>query len=182
MKPQFCLPVLFSVMTTLSYAQNTITSNDEAAIQSILQNIETSWNARSGKGYSADFAEVHDYIVWSGLYLPNQSKEMNARVHQSIFDTMYKTTDNRIVLDKIKPVRSDLVMVHALGATYEHGTSIPENPKVIVTMLMEKQKDGWKIISFHNCDIEISFEPGAKDSPIPARVMFASWYKANGNG
>ena len=55
---------------------------------------------------------------------------------------------------------------------------LPENPGAVISMVVEKKDNDWKIISFHNCDIEISFDPAAAgQAPIPPKVMYASWYK-----
>ena len=179
MKSLFTLPIIFFAVTTLTHAQ--LNDNDRTALRTMVQTLEDGWFAKSGKKFASQFAPVHDYIVWNGMYMSNITPEENAIAHQGIFDTFYKYTDLKLRVDKMKSLRPDLALIHVLGATYERGTAAPENPKVIITMLVEKQNDTWKIISFHNCDIEISFDPDAQTtSPVPPRAMFGSWYGHSG--
>lgn len=175
MKKLFTLSVLFIGFITAATGQ--ISMKDQEAIRNAVRTMQDGWNARSGQMFSTSFAPTHDYIVWNGLYFNDQSRENNARAHQGIFDSVYKTTDVKLTVDDMRQIREDLVLVHVLGATYEHNTPVPDNPKVIISMLMEKQNSEWKIISFHNSDIEISFEPGVPNgSPVPPQAMFKSWY------
>ena len=164
---------LISIVVT-SYSQ--ISNSDKESIYNIVRDMELGWNTNNGKTFARGFAPSHEYIVWNGIYLSNQSKEGNEMAHQGLFDSVYKTTDIRLVVQKMTSIREDLILLHVLGATFEQNTPVPENPKVIITMLLEKKNNNWSIISFHNSDIEI-FEPGAINrSPVPAEAMYGSWY------
>jgi uncharacterized protein (TIGR02246 family) len=174
MKHIVSLSILSLGLSSLAAAQTTA---DDKAITAAVMKLEEGWNARNGEIFAQSFAPVHDYIVWTGVYFPGMTPEKNAMAHHGIFSSIYKNTDLKVVIDKIRYIREDLALVHVLGATYDHGTTVPENPAVIISMLFEKQNGAWKIISFHNCDIEISFEPGAQTgSPVPANVMYGKWY------
>ncbi len=179
MKSIFTLPIIFFAMTTLTHAQ--LNDKDKTALRTMVQTLEDGWFAKNGKTFASQFAPTHDYIVWNGLYMSNITPEQNAMAHQGIFDTQYKYTDLKLRVDKMKSIRPDLALVHVLGATYERGKAVPSDPRVIITLVVEKQNDVWKIISFHNCDIEISFDPEAQgNGPVPPRAMFGSWYSDSG--
>ncbi len=153
-------------------------NNDEEAIRTIVTTMQNGWNEKNGKIFASSFANPHNYIVVNGMYLSSITPEMNANSHQGIFNSIYKTTDLALKPDKITFVRPDLALVYVLGATYEQGTAIPENPGVVISMMAEKKGNDWKIISFHNCDIEVSFDPAnAAPTPLSPKTMFASWYK-----
>jgi uncharacterized protein (TIGR02246 family) len=176
MKHALCLFALSAGLANTSFANGN--PNDEKALHQVVGTMEQGWNTRSGELFSSSFADTHDYIVWNGLFFPQQSPTDNARAHQGIFNSIYKNTDVKLKVDRIKFVREDLALLHVLGATYDHGMAIPEHPKVIISMLVEKKNNTWKIISFHNSDIELSFEPGAQNgTSMPLNVMYAGWYK-----
>jgi uncharacterized protein (TIGR02246 family) len=152
---------------------------DDNAIRNIVATMESGWNAKSGKEFSTYFAANHDYIVWSGIYLANIPTETNAMAHQGLFDGMYKNVDLELRLDKIRYIKDDVAVVHVLGATYDQGTPIPELPKVIITLVVEKKDSQWQIISFHNCDIEPAFpNSDPKAAGPPPHIMFASWNRS----
>lgn len=177
------IAILTTTLTLCTTAFANGNPKDEQALHAIVQTMEDGWNARSGQQFASVFAEGHDYIVWTGMYMPGTSVETNARAHQGIFDYQYKTTDMELKVDKIRFVRDDLALLHVLGAGYDQGTVVPEHPAVLITILAEKQGGTWKIISFHNCDIELSFVPGEeKRSPVPLSVMYQSWYQTDKSG
>ena len=86
--------------------------------------------------------------------------------------------DIRLKVDKIKFIRPDIALTHAIGVSYTKGQELPKNPGVLMTILLEKKNSTWQIISFHNLDLEtFQNEDIKKGMPFPAEVMYASWYK-----
>lgn len=168
--------MLTSIITSAAVAQSG--NADEQAIQKIVTTMETGWTQKSGEIFSSVFADVHDYIVWNGYYFPNMAKQANAAAHQSLFSGPYRTYDVKFRIDKIKFLRTDLALVHVYGGGYEKGKELPENPTVLMSMIIEKKDGNWKVISFHNLDLE-AFEnkETADRSPMPVKVMYAGWYK-----
>jgi uncharacterized protein (TIGR02246 family) len=170
--------ILMATVISAAMAVNGQTTNkDEQSIRNIVTTMQKGWNEKSGQVFASVFDKVHNYIVVTGMYMPSITQEINANAHQQIFNSIYKTTDLELRIDKISFVRPDLAMVYVLGGQYQHGAALPENPSAIVSLVVEKKNDNWKIISFHNCPIQLSFEPGQQQGPVPVKVMYASWYK-----
>ena len=172
----YYLILLFLGIALTSQAQDR--TADDQAIRNIVATMENGWNSRNGKLFATYFAPRHDYIVWSGMYLPNLTLDSNAMAHQGIFNSIYKSTDLELKLDKVRYVREDIAVVHVLGATYEHGAAVPALPEILITMVMEKLSHGWQIVSFHNSDIEILRPDSPPSSGPPPHVMFAGWNRA----
>jgi uncharacterized protein (TIGR02246 family) len=150
-------------------------NKDEEAIRGLLINMEIAWNNKNGESFSSVFADVHDYIVLNGMYFPGFTKKGNAAAHQGLFNSIYKTYDIKLKVDKISFLRPDLAQVTILGAGYTKGEAVPQDPTIIMTVIAEKKEDAWKIISFHNH--ELNKEEIKQRSPMPLNVMYASWYK-----
>lgn len=167
--------VMTATILSAAVAFSQTDNKDEEAIRSIVTTLETAWNNKSGDSFSSVFAEKHDYIVVNGMYFPQMTKKGNAAAHQALFDGIYKKRDIKLKVDKVFNIRPDLAMLYVLGAAYEKGGMVPKDPGVIMSILVEKQKDGWKIIVFHNHNINT--EEVAQSSPMPLNVMYASWYK-----
>lgn len=151
---------------------------DEQAIQQIVNTMEKGWTEKNGQIFSSVFADTHDYIVWNGYYFPNMTRERNAGAHQNLFSGPYRTYDVKFKIDKMKFIRPDLAIVHVYGGGYEKSKPAPEHPTVLMSMVIEKKDGTWKIISFHNLDLE-AFENKeiAERAPMPLNVMYAGWYK-----
>jgi uncharacterized protein (TIGR02246 family) len=171
--------ILMATVITAAMSLNAQTNvKEEDAIRAVVRTVETGWAEKSGEKYASGFAEVHDFIVWNGYYFPNQTRQGTAAGHQNLFNGMYKNMDVKLKVDKIKFIRNDIALVHTYGVLYEKGKPVPENPGVLMTMLMEKKQDEWQIISFHNLDLEAFQDKEVGDrSPIPLNIMYAGWYK-----
>jgi uncharacterized protein (TIGR02246 family) len=150
-------------------------TKDEEAIRGLFTTMEKGWNTKSGETFSSIFAETHDYIVVNGFYFSKFSQKANASVHQSLFDGMYKTTDIQVKVDRVDFLRPDLAVVTAFAGQYPKDGALPKDPSAIMTVIVEKRKDSWQIISFHNHSLAEVF--AMKQTPVPVNVMYASWYK-----
>ena len=165
---------LLSMLLSMSAAIAQNNSTDEMAIRNLASTLEKGWNTKSGETFASVFADQHDYIVINGFYFSNISRQQNAFAHQGLFNGIYKTNTLKLKVDKIQFLRPELAQMTILGATYE-GDTIPADPTAIMTILVEKRSNDWKIISFHNHSLADSY--AAKNPPVPYKVMYASWYK-----
>lgn len=162
-------------LTTLSIgaaAQND--KADEKSLQKIVNTIETGWNTKSGTLFASVFADIHDYIVVNGMYMPGFSQKANAEAHQGLFNSVYREHLLTLKTDKIKFIKPDLAMMHVLGAGQMKGQPVPTDPGIIMTLLVEKKDNAWKIISFHNHEINMQ---ELKQRNVPLNHMYANWYK-----
>ena len=179
MKKTIKLSMMTIAFISISFASMGQTTNkEEDLIRNVVKTVESGWMEKSGEKYASSFAEVHDFIVWNGYYFPNSTRQATAAGHQGLFNSVFKNRDIKLKVDKIKFIRTDIALVHILGAMYEKGKTIPENPGVIMTMLMEKKDGAWQIISFQNLDLEgFQDKDIAANSPMPLNIMYAGWYK-----
>ncbi|MCW9038742.1 MULTISPECIES: SgcJ/EcaC family oxidoreductase [Altibacter] len=167
--------ILSVVLCTSSLiAQN---EKDEKEIKNLIATLQKGWNSGSGHTFASTFAEPHDFIVWTGYYFKNNTVERNAESHQRIFSTMYKDTQLFYTVDKIKFLSNEIALMHVLAAVAPKNETRPKDPQVLISVIAQKIDGTWKIVSFHNLDLE-SFqqEEIKKGSPIPPSVMYASWY------
>jgi uncharacterized protein (TIGR02246 family) len=165
------LLIMMTAISTAAFAQST---PDEQAIHKVVSTMESGWVQKSGETFASVFAENHDFVVWNGYYFPNSTRKQTAASHQGLFNGPFRTFDIRLKIDKIRFIRPDLALVHVIGVGYTKGEAIPQDPGV----LMEKKDGNWKILSFHNLDLETFTNKEIGDrSPVPLKVMYASWYK-----
>ena len=163
----------FFTLNSLLSAQNN--KADEQLIKDLLATIESGWNAKSGEKFASGFADIHDYIVVNGLYLKGLTRQKNAQVHQQLFNGPFKNTSIKLKVDQVTFYQDDLAQVTAIGAGYLLADGVSKDPTIIMTLMVKKENGNWKIISFHNH--ELNMEAIKKGSPMPLEVMYASWYK-----
>jgi uncharacterized protein (TIGR02246 family) len=124
---------------------------DEAAIHENVKQLEAGWNAKQGALFAKPFAEDADYVVINGMYFKGRTAIEKA--HQQIFNTVHKNTTLSLAIRQIRFLRPDVALVHVSGRL-----DAPENEKQFVadasmTMVMTRDKQGWKIAAFQNTRI-----------------------------
>lgn len=178
----FVIVFFFAFSFTQNMQAQAEMSPDEMAIHKIINNMQTAWAEKDGEQFSTNFADDHDFVVWSGLYFPNIDKAINAQSHQGIFNSIYKNWDVDLRIDKIRFIRPDLALVHTLGGGREKGQPAPAYPSVLQSILMEKTDAGWQIISFHNMKLEWETMlrnnfPTEEEKIAYAKEHYRGWYQ-----
>lgn len=169
------------LLTDTSFAQAD-KSTDEKAIYTIVKHMQEGWNAKSGEQFALHFANDHDYVVWTGLYMPNSTRTNNADAHQGLYEGPYRNMDIKLKIEKIRFIKPDVALVHALGAsTFDKNKSM-DYPTLLQTMVMVKENENWEIISFHNLDIEYDKILGNQSTAEEiileyARKNYRGWYR-----
>ena len=93
-------------------------TKDEGAIQDILKQLETAWNARDSVSFAASFAEDANFIQIFGGQLDGRAAIQAA--HRHIFDTIYKGSHASFALRSIRFVRPDVAIVFARAQVNFH--------------------------------------------------------------
>jgi hypothetical protein len=65
---------------------NPIQQEDEIAIRQLVQDMQDDQNTKNGKLFASAFAEEHDYIAIERMFLPNQTRQDNAHIHQRLYE------------------------------------------------------------------------------------------------
>jgi uncharacterized protein (TIGR02246 family) len=124
-------------------------SIDETMIREIVQSLEAAWNIGDGQAFGAPFSEDADYTVWNGQYA--NGREAITREHQRLFETVFRGTVQRLEVEKIRFLREDVAVVHALGGMVDFE---PERwPKVKPLLVLVKADGKWHIDVFHNTPV-----------------------------
>ena len=149
---------------------------DKRDIMNIVQSMSKAWTDGDGTAWAEVFTDDHDYVTWFGLYMPGINRKINAFSHQQIFDSVYEDTQHFAVVDKIRFIDQDVALVHVLAAVNRKGEARPQQPAVLITLVMQNGGGNWKIVSLHNVDLEIlENEQLSRGTPVPLSEMFGSW-------
>ena len=126
-------------------------SSDEAAIRDNVRQMETGWNRKSGALFARPFAEDADYVVINGMHI--RGREAIDKGHQRIFDTVYKETTLSLAVEKVRYLRPDVAIVHAHARATTPQPAGPRETEARITLVMSKEKDGWRIAAFQNTEV-----------------------------
>jgi uncharacterized protein (TIGR02246 family) len=121
-------------------------ATEEAAIRKSVKELEAGWNAKNAARYASVFAEDADFVVINGMYVKGRAEIEKS--HQNIFTTIFKDTNVTLDFKQIRFLRPDVAVVHLTGR--RDGPTEELKQGAIVTLVMTKEKDGWKIAAFQN--------------------------------
>jgi uncharacterized protein (TIGR02246 family) len=142
-------------------------SADSMAIQTILQEEISSWNAGDAQVYSSHFAENGTFTNILGMFFTGHQQFLDR--HVEIFKGMFAKTVMQQEVVSFRFLSPDVAIVETLICI----TGLPKDglPKAIhidekghlhtrLLQVFQKQAGDWKIVAYHNVDLK----PG---TPIP---------------
>jgi uncharacterized protein (TIGR02246 family) len=137
-----------------------IQREDEAAIRQLVQDLQDAQNTKDGELFASAFAQEHDYIAINGMFLANQTRQDNARVHQRLYDEgtsslagKYAEVEVRLEVSKIRLLASGVAVVH-VRSEFRLKSDPEKKTKNIITAVMHKQQGKWEIVAFHNAPVQ----------------------------
>jgi len=133
---------------------------DEAAIRQVVQDMQDAQNTKNGELFASAFAQVHDYITINGMFLPNQTREDNARIHQRLYNDhrssvvgRYGEVEVGLGVSKVRLLTTEIAVAHVRGEFRPKGDP-DKRIKNIITTVMQKQQGKWEIVAFHNAPVQ----------------------------
>jgi catechol 2,3-dioxygenase-like lactoylglutathione lyase family enzyme len=101
-----------------------------------VRSMQDGQNTKNGELFASAFAQEHDYVAINGVFLPNQTRKDNARIHQRLYDGSKSSVAGKY--GEVE-VRLDVSKVRLLTA----GIAVAR-----------KQQDEWEIVVFHNAPVQ----------------------------
>ena len=144
-----------------------IRREDEAAIRQLIEDMQEGQNTKNGELFASAFAQEHDYVAINGMFLPNQTKEDNARIHQGLYDESrssvagkYAEVEVRLNVAKIRALTAPEVIVAHVESEFCLKDHAEKKTKNIITAVMQKREGEWEIVAFHNAPVQKRNEEG----------------------
>ena len=126
-------------------------TTDEGAIQAILQQFETAWNAYDSVSIAELFAEDANFIHIFGGQLDGRTAIETA--HRVIFNTIYSGSHASFTLRSIRFVRPDVTVVFALAHVKFKENNETRQIETRPTLIVIKEQAKWQIVAFQNTKI-----------------------------
>jgi uncharacterized protein (TIGR02246 family) len=139
----------------------TLRREDEAAIRRLVRVMQDGQNSRNGELFASAFAPEHDYVAINGVFLPDQSRRDNARVHQRLYDEgtssvagKYGEVEVQLDVARIRPLTAEgVAVVHVEGELRPKGGA-EKKARNIISAVVRKRENGWEIVAFHNAPVQ----------------------------
>jgi len=138
-----------------------IQREDEAAIRQLVQDMQDAQNGNDGRLFASVFADEHDYIAINGMFLPNQTRQQNARVHQRLYDEGtsavaggYEEVEVLLDVAGIRPLTAQRVAVVHVQSEFCLKSDPDKKTRNIITAVMQEREGEWQIVAFHNAPVQ----------------------------
>ena len=123
-------------------------ATDEQALHDIVAKLEAAWNAADSVAWVGFFAEDTDFIHILGVHYTGRTAVETG--HRMIWETIYKGSTVKYVVEKIRPVGRDVAVVFVLGEMTFFDNGVQRHIKARPTMTVQRMDEGWRIAVFQN--------------------------------
>jgi uncharacterized protein (TIGR02246 family) len=121
---------------------------DRAAIDTLVASLESAWNAASGDGFAAPFADDADFVNIRAEH--HQGRRAIAAGHAAILRTIYAGSTNRYTIESARLVTPDIALVHVQAVLDVPSGPLAGRMQALFSMLLVRSAVAWQIASFHN--------------------------------
>ena len=121
---------------------------DREAISNIVKELEAAWNAADGARFAVPFIEDADFVNIRGEHF--RTREVIARGHQAIFETLYKGSTVRNELAAATPIAPGVLLAHVKAQLNVPTGPLTGQQSSQISMVLVQQQGDWRIAAFHN--------------------------------
>jgi uncharacterized protein (TIGR02246 family) len=117
-------------------------------VSDLVDQLEAAWNAADGSAFGGPFAEDADFVTIRGDHL--RTRDVIAKGHQVIFDTIYQGSKVRYQLAEVRTITPGVVVAHVKATlTAPTGPLAGEHGSLFTIVVVQYDGD-WQIAAFHN--------------------------------
>jgi uncharacterized protein (TIGR02246 family) len=120
----------------------------ERIASELVKGLEEAWNAADGAAFARAFAEDADFVNIRGDHM--KTREVIAKGHQGIFDSIYKGSNVRYQLTGVRPIAPSVLLAHVKTTLNAPTGPLAGTHHSLFTFVMVQDKDDWRIAAFHN--------------------------------
>jgi len=151
---------------------------DEQALRDIVAKLEAAWNVADSVAWANFFAEDVDFIHILGVHYTGRVAVETG--HRMIWDTIYKGSTVKYVVEKVRPAGPDVAVVFVLGEMKFFDNGVERHIKARPTMTVERMEQGWQIVVFQNTLVAEAMSAADKERLVVQQPFKAADSAAGG--
>jgi uncharacterized protein (TIGR02246 family) len=121
---------------------------DRETLEGIVQALETAWNAGDGEAFAAPFAADADFVNVRAEHF--RGRQAIAAGHAGIFRTIYAGSQNKYVVESVRPLAAAVALVHVRATLDVPAGPLAGRHAACFSMVCIRESGGWQIASLHN--------------------------------
>ena len=123
-------------------------SDGERIVSDLVGELEKAWNAADGAGFARPFAEDADFVNIRGEHL--RTREVIAKGHQAIFNTIYKGSVVRYQVAGVRAIAPAVLLAHVKSTLKAPTGPLAGEHGSLFTVVLVQEQNSWKFAAFHN--------------------------------
>ena len=123
-------------------------SDDERIVSDLVSELEEAWNAADGARFARPFAEDADFVNIRGEHL--RTREVIAKGHQAIFDTIYAGSVVRYNVAGVRAIAPAVLLAHVRATLNAPTGPLAGEHRSLFTLVLVQGQNVWNIAAFHN--------------------------------
>ena len=133
---------------------DTVSEANDGAFRTIIEGMQSAWNAGDGAGFGAPMTEDADFVTIRGDHL--RGREAIVASHTGIFATIYAGSRNHLTLESSRLLRDDVALIHVRSVLEAPSGPLAGRHGARFSAVLLREGARWRITSFH-----ITLEPSA---------------------
>jgi uncharacterized protein (TIGR02246 family) len=123
-------------------------SNDDRIVSDLVAELEKAWNAGDGARFARPFAEDADFVNIRGEHV--RTREVIAKGHQAIFNTIYKGSVVRYQVAGVRAIAPAVLLAHVKATLKAPTGPLAGEHSSLFTVVLVQEQTSWRIAAFHN--------------------------------
>ena len=123
-------------------------------VDTVVSAVVEAWNRHDMKAYSAQFTEDADFVNVVGMHF--RGRPQIEAVHVDLHRTIFRNSNLRAVSTTVRRVNDQVALAHVAwemtGAEGLPGWNVPELRKGMMSLVLVRSGDRWRITAAHNTD------------------------------
>ena len=120
----------------------------EQVVANMVAELEKAWNTADGEAFARPFADDADFVNIRGEHF--RTRELIAKGHQGIFNSIYKGSVVRYQLMAVRPIAPLVLVAHVRSTLNAPTGPLAGQHNSLFTMVLAQSQADWRIAAFHN--------------------------------
>jgi uncharacterized protein (TIGR02246 family) len=120
----------------------------ERIVSPIVTELEKAWNAGDGAAFARPFTEDADFVNIRGEHI--RTRDVIAKGHQSIFNTIYTGSSVRLQLAGVRTIVPGCLLAHVKSILHAPTGPLTGEHHALFSMVVIPDGNDWRITAFHN--------------------------------
>ena len=125
-----------------------VSTRAETIAGALAEKLAQAWNAADGAAFGAQFAEDAQFVDIRGGY--HQTRDVIARAHQGIFDTIYRGSSTTFEVEDARRLAAGVILAHMRAVLNAPAGPLAGENEAVQTVVLVEEDGAWRIAAFHN--------------------------------